>query len=101
MKPTPGSGIARYRWAVVSRTLAAVFGGYALAAATAASLAIWLPMARVEAVVTASMLGFVAYVVGVLWVFAASNAWRAWRGIMAPTLLLAGMFWLGSSLEAM
>ena len=95
MKPNPGAGLARYRWAVVSRIIAAVLGGYALAAATAASLAVWLPMTRVDAVVTASMLGFVTYTIGVMWVFAARNAWRAWSGIVVPTAVLAGLFWLG------
>lgn len=94
MKPIPGAGLARYRWAVVSRIIAAVFGGYALASATAAGLAVWLPMARIDAVVTASMLAFVAYTIAVMWVFAARNTWRAWAGILVPTVLLAGLFWL-------
>lgn len=95
MKPIPGAGLARYRWAVASRSVAAIFGGYALASATAACLAIWLPMARVEAVVMASMLAFVIYAVGVMWVFAARNTWRAWFGIVIPTTVLAGLYGMG------
>lgn len=94
MKPIPGAGLARYRWAVASRAIAAVLGGYALASAAAACLAVWLPMTRVDAVVTASMLGFVVYTIGVVWVFATRNTWRAWVGIMIPTVAFAGLFWL-------
>lgn len=100
MKPIPGARAARYRWAVLSRIVAAVLGGYALAAASAASLAVWLPMTRVDAVVTASMLAFVVYAAGVMWVFAARDTWRAWAGIVLPTALLAGLFWLSRIMGA-
>ena len=94
MKPIPGAGLARYRWTVASRAIAAVLGGYVLASAAAACLAVWLPMTRVDAVVTGSMLGFVAYTIGVVWVFAARNTWRAWAGITIPTVAFASLFWL-------
>jgi len=100
VKPIPGAGAARYRWAVLSRIAAAVLGGYALAAASAASLAVWLPMTRVDAVVTASMLAFVVYAAGVMWVFAARDTWRAWAGIVLLTALLAGLFWLSRMMGA-
>lgn len=94
MKPSSGAGLARYRWAVFSRIVAAVLGGYALAAISAAGLAIWLPMTRVDAVVTASMLAFVIYSVAIMWVFAARSTWRAWAGMVLPTMVLGGLFWL-------
>jgi len=82
---------ARYRWMVLSRCLAAVFAGYALAAISTVFLALILPLPRAEAVLLASLLGFVVYVLAVLWVFAARTAGRAWLGVMLPTLLLAAM----------
>ncbi|RSE99171.1 DUF3649 domain-containing protein [Achromobacter aegrifaciens] len=82
----------RYRLAVFSRAAAAILGGYVLAAAAAACLAIWLPMRRPDAVVTAQMLSFVFYACGVIWVFATRNAWRAWAGVLAPAALLGGLF---------
>lgn len=94
MKAISGAGLARYRWAVFSRIIAAVLGGYALASVSAAALAIWLPMRRVDAVVTASMLAFVIYSVAIMWVFAARSTTRAWAGIMLPTAALGGLFWL-------
>ena len=84
-----------YRWMVLSRCLAAIFGSYALAAASTVFLSLALPMPRAEAVYLASLLSFVFFVVAVLWVFAARNAWRAWVGVVVPTaLLVAGCYGL-------
>jgi len=85
----------RYRLAVTSRAAAAIGGGYVLASAAAACLAVWLPLARVDAVVAAQMLSFVVYACAALWVFATRNAWRAWAGVALPALVLAALFWLG------
>ncbi len=77
-----------YRWMVLSRCLAAVFGGYALAASSTVFLTLALPMVRAEAVYLASLLSYVVFVLAVLWVFAARTAWGAWIGVGLPTLLL-------------
>ncbi|AZS82518.1 MULTISPECIES: DUF3649 domain-containing protein [Achromobacter] len=90
----------RYRMAVFSRAVAAILGGYALASAAAACLAVWLPMGRADAVTTAQMLSFVVYACGVIWVFATRNAWRAWAGILLPALLLGGLFLAGRTMGA-
>ena len=76
---------------VVSRAIAAVVGGYALASATAVCLALILPMARSEAVLTGTMVSFVAYVCVVIWAFSAASAARAWTGL----LLAAGALGIG------
>ncbi|WP_050463805.1 DUF3649 domain-containing protein [Herbaspirillum autotrophicum] len=81
----PGTAIG-YRFAVASRALAAILGGYALTAVAIALLALWLPMARAEAVLTATLLSFALYAGAVIWVFAARSAWRAWFGILLPAL---------------
>lgn len=83
-------GLAHYRLAVASRALAAIGGGYVLATACAGALALALPplgMARPDAVLTATMLAFVAHAVAAMWAFGCASAWRAWAGIAAPTLL--------------
>ena len=80
----------RYRLAVTSRTCAAVFGGYGLASASAACMAVWLPLARPDAVALAMILSFVVYACAVIWVFAVRSAWRAWGGVLIPGALLAG-----------
>ncbi|MFL9877163.1 DUF3649 domain-containing protein [Herbaspirillum rhizosphaerae] len=78
----------RYRLAVASRAVAAIGGGYALSAMAAALLAILLPMAPAEAVITATLLSFIVFCCAVLWVFAARTAWRAWAGIVLPGAVL-------------
>ncbi len=86
------ASLARYRLAVASRALAAIGGGYALAAAAAAALAQALPslgMPRADAVLTATMLAFVLHAVAALWAFGCASAWRAWGGIAVPALLAA------------
>lgn len=88
----------RYRLAVFSRMAAAILGGYALASAAAACLAVWLPMGRADAVTTAQMLSFVFYACGVIWVFATRNAWRAWAGILLPAAVLGGLFLAGRAM---
>ncbi|KAF1048252.1 DUF3649 domain-containing protein [Xylophilus sp.] len=86
---------ARYRLAVASRALAAIAGGYAIAALATAALALWLPLARAEAVVAATLLSFAVYACAVVWVFAARSAWRAWGGLLAASAVLGLAAWIG------
>ncbi len=83
----------------VSRALAAVLAGYAFAYAFAAFASLALPLARAEAVVTASMLSFVVYLIAVVWAFAARSAARAWAALLAGSALFGAAalglkFWL-------
>ena len=80
----------RYRLAIASRTVAAVGGGYAVAAgfAAAVSLALAQCVPRVEAVLTATMLAWVAYAIAAGWAFYARTAWGAWGGTLLPALAL-------------
>jgi hypothetical protein len=90
-----------YRLAVTSRVLAAVLGGYIVAALASVSLTLWVPMARADAVVTGMMTSFLAYLGAVIWCFACSSAWRAWLGLIVPSLVLAATsglaYWMGHS----
>ncbi|MBT9514723.1 MAG: DUF3649 domain-containing protein [Acidovorax sp.] len=80
----------RYRLAIASRAVAAVGGGYALAAGFAAALSLGLAqfMPRVEAVLTATMLAWVMYAIAAGWAFYARTAWGAWGGTLLPALVL-------------
>lgn len=84
----------RYRLAVASRALAALLGGYLLAAAVAAACAVHLPTllgtARSEATVGGAMLAFCVYALGFMTAFACRSAWRAWGWTLVPALLLGG-----------
>lgn len=98
MKRTAGSIPVAYRLAVTSRVLAAVFGGYLLAALTSVCMALLLPMAPAEAVVSGMLSAFVVYLVAVLWCFACRTAWQAWLGLLLPASVLATLaalaYWL-------
>ena len=84
----------RARLAVAARVLLAVLGGYALAALATAGLALTLPMARAEAVTTATLLSFAIYAGAVVWVFAARRLASACVGLAVPALALGGLVWL-------
>jgi hypothetical protein len=79
----------RQRLAVTLRVLGAVLGGYAFSAAFVALLALALPrvtgLPRSEAVLLASMLGFLVYLVALIWAFAERRLWRPWAVFIAGT----------------
>jgi len=80
-----------YRLGVASRSVAAIVGGYLLAALSTMLLSVCLPMARVEAVMTATLASFAIYTCAVLWVFATSSALRAWLGLLIPGAVMAAI----------
>jgi hypothetical protein len=67
---------------IVLRLIAAIGGGYAVAAGLAALLAVALPlvtpMVRSEAVVLSSMLAFPIYLALLIWAFAERRLLRLW-----------------------
>lgn len=81
--------------ALLSRIVAAIFGGYGLAAlASVAVLA--LPISKVQGVLTGMQLSFAVYAGAVVWVFAVRSAWRAWAGLLiaaVPLLVAAVSVW--------
>jgi len=89
--------VARYRWAVASRALAAIGGGYALAAVFAAGAGLALARAGMErgsAAQLATMLAFVVQATAALWAFGCASTRRAWLGIGMPALLLGALAWM-------
>ncbi|MCE4053712.1 DUF3649 domain-containing protein [Pseudomonas sp. Au-Pse12] len=97
MKSKVGGLPASYRLAVASRALAAVLGGYLLAALASVCLTLLLPLPKADAVVSGMMASFLFYLLAVLWCFACRSAWRAWLGLLLPSLGLAllagGAYW--------
>ncbi|WP_242662139.1 DUF3649 domain-containing protein [Teichococcus deserti] len=93
MRP-PRAAEARRVAGIVTRLLAGVGGGYAVAGLADAWLATSLPMPRVEAVLTSGMLSFVILAVCIVFAFAARQAWRAAAGIAILAAILAGLLWL-------
>lgn len=74
--------------ALCSRIVAALFGGYALAALSSVA-ALALPVSWPEAAFTGLMFSFWVYTVAVVWVFAVRSAQRAWLGLLVAALVLA------------
>ena len=77
---------------LISRIVAALFGGYALAAlASVAVLA--LPMSKPQAVLTGMLASFLIYTGAVIWVFAVHSAWKAWAGLIIAAAPLGLAAW--------
>ncbi|RWU22146.1 DUF3649 domain-containing protein [Pseudomonas alkylphenolica] len=89
-----------YRLAVTSRCLAAVLGGYVLAAMASVCVTLLAPMPKAEAVISGMMLSFLFYLVAFLWCFACRSAWHAWWGVLLPSLVLGAInglaYWAGN-----
>ncbi|CQR84316.1 Protein of unknown function [Paracoccus aminovorans] len=82
------------RGPLASRIVAALFGGYALAALVSVA-ALALPMPGPDAVFTGMLLSFLIYAGAVVWVFAVRSARRAWAGLAVAALpLLAAGAWV-------
>ncbi|MCD2513197.1 DUF3649 domain-containing protein [Comamonas endophytica] len=90
MSALPGRGWRTV--ALVSRIVAALLGGYALAALTSLA-ALALPMDKIQGMLTGMLLSFVVYAGAVIWVFAARSARRAWAGLLVAALPLLLASW--------
>ena len=93
-KPPLSRPSARSIASIASRALAALVGGYALASAFTAFFSLALPLHPAEAVMTASLLGFLVHVAAAIVVFGAKSATRAWGWMLGPSLILAAWTWL-------
>ncbi len=83
---------ARRIGGIVSRCVAAIFGGYAVAAL--ASIALARLGGRVEGALTGMMAGYAIHTAAVIWVFAVRTALRAWVGLAIAAGFFAAMFFL-------
>lgn len=82
---------------VMSRVVAALLGGYVLAAVFSVA-ALALPVAPSEAVLLGMLGSFLLYAGAAVWVFAVRSAARAWAGLGVAALILlpaAAWVWLG------
>jgi len=66
---------------VISRLLAATFGGYLLANLAALAFTYVLPGDRAAALQTGILLSFLVCAVAIIWAFAAQTALRVWAGL--------------------
>ena len=81
------------------RIVGAVAGGYLLIVLTvvaAGAVLARLGLARSEAVALSSMLGFVFYLVLLVWAFSVRSAARLWVVLAAGAVLMAAVSWLAA-----
>ncbi|MFP6848310.1 MAG: DUF3649 domain-containing protein [Pseudomonas sp.] len=85
---------------LLSRTAAAIFGGYALTSAVVIMLGAVLPLPKSQAILAASLASFAVYTAAIIWVFAVQDNRRAWLGLLLPAVLLALLgWWLGRGMQ--
>lgn len=70
------------------RTMAALFGGYFVAASASALMAVALPLPTTDSSIVAMMSAFIIYALFAIWVFSVKRVALAW----ALVLLLGGSF---------
>lgn len=78
---------------LAARIVAAILGGYALAALTSVA-ALALPIPASEAAFIGMLASFLMYAGAVVWVFAVSSAARAWAGLALAAVPLGAAAWL-------
>ena len=88
--------LASPRWPVLSRMLAAIFGGYALATSTSLFISQILlhAVGKYQAIHIGLMLTFIVYVCAAMWVFSVSSASKAWLGLIKLSISFAVATWL-------
>ena len=88
---------ARPGFSILSRLLAAMLGGYALASALAVLLAALLPtllnLPRGEAVLAGIQWSFAAHVAAAIWAFSPVPLARVWGVLLALVAVLAVASW--------
>ena len=77
---------------LVSRIVAALFGGYALAALSSVAV-LALPLSKPQAVLTGMLASFAIYTGAVIWVFAVRSALKAWAGLIMVAAALLPLAW--------
>lgn len=84
---------------LLSRIVAAIGGGYALAALLSVAV-LAFPVSRPQAVIGGMLGSFALYAGAVVWVFAVRSATRAWVGLVIAALVLLPFAWSVWSAEA-
>jgi len=77
---------------LVSRIVAALLGGYALAALFSVAV-LALPLSKPQAVLTGMLASFAIYTGAVIWVFAVRSALKAWAGLIIVAVALLPLAW--------
>lgn len=79
---------ARYRWEIASRAAAAAIGGYAVSALFTAVMTGFLSLPRADAVLVATMIGFLLYAIVAIVAFYVRSVPRLWIVLTAMCAVL-------------
>lgn len=90
----------KQRLGIVSRTIAAIVGGYALTSLFAVACSVSSRDFRADVVLVGMLTSFAVYVGAFLWCFSASSALRAWLGLLLSALLLVAATMVSMSRSA-
>jgi signal transduction histidine kinase len=82
------------RWSVIARILAALPGGYALAALWSMAWVGHYGGARADAVLIGTVTAFAVWAALAIWIFAAASTARVLAGLALMLLLCAAGAWL-------
>ena len=84
------------RWAVFSRSLVAIFGGYALATSCSLFISQLLlnSVGKYQAIHIGLLFSFLVYACAAMWVFSVLNATKAWIDIIKANVFFAVATWL-------
>ncbi|GBR13015.1 hypothetical protein [Gluconobacter frateurii] len=88
---TAGKSLSLKRWDLACRILAALPGGYALAAFSGICLAVWLPGLRVERAMTGMLTGLLIWPVAFMASFAVPDGRKMLGGTVIALLALMGL----------
>ena len=80
---------------LTSRIVAALFGGYGLAALCSVAV-LALPISKPQAVLTGQLASFAVCTAVVIWAFAARSALAVWIGLALVAAVLAPLAWSAS-----
>ncbi|RTR38392.1 DUF3649 domain-containing protein [Shewanella canadensis] len=73
---------------IMSRSFAAIFAGYLVAASACGLLALIMPLSAAQSTLTAMMLSFSFYAAAAIWAFSVRTSWQAWRDLLLISAIL-------------
>ncbi len=72
---------------ILSRSMAAIVGGYVLSNLLATLISYLLPMPKVDSVLLSLQLSFLFYCMVIIWVFSTKTAGKAWLGLLIACVI--------------
>lgn len=79
---------------VAGRTAASVFGGYLLAHLVALATRHFAPLSAADASRLGAMLAFIVFALAALWCFGVRRHWLVWAGVLGPVAALSALLYI-------